>query len=178
MSQPDLLFDLTLPRPPALNHEALDTVLRQEFGEAITGTSDAGTVFLVHFVQAPDPTQRERTETLVLSHNASAKTTEQLAREAIAVRRDETKTRFQQLTQGLGALSVEDRSYAITARIMAHKDGATNAVILGINSKATAQAYVTGKSEWTALNAATRNMLADVLETLAGIVQVAVLTVE
>lgn len=97
---------------------------------------------------------------------------------AETVRRTETQTRFQQLTQGLGALSTEDRSYAITARIMAYKDGATNPTILGITNKATATAYVTGKSEWTAATAATRNLVADVLETIAGIVQVALLTLE
>lgn len=97
---------------------------------------------------------------------------------AATVRRVETQTRFQQLTQGLGGLTVEDRSYAITARIMAHKDGATNAVLLGITNKATAQAYVTGKSEWIGATAATRALVGDVLETMAGIVQVALLTLE
>lgn len=97
---------------------------------------------------------------------------------AATVRREETQTRFQQLTAGLGGLSVEDRSYAITARVMAYKDGATNGVILGISSKASAQAYVTSKPEWGTVPNTVRPMLIDMLETMAGMAQVIMLILE
>ena len=93
-------------------------------------------------------------------------------------RRTETNTRFQQLASGLNGLSVEDRSYAIAARIMAYKEGATNAVILAIATKAQAQAYVMGLTKWTNVPASTRPMLATMLETLAGFAQVMMLVLE
>lgn len=97
---------------------------------------------------------------------------------AAATRQTETRSQFAQLTIGLSGLSTQDRAYAITGRIMAFKDGASNPTILAITNKATAQAYVTGKSEWVNLTAAAKAWEADLLETLAGIVQVALLVLE
>lgn len=76
------------------------------------------------------------------------------------------------LMTGLHNLSDADKGYVIACRIMAYKDGATNQVIMAIVDRATATSYITSKPEWTNAPAATRNLVADVLEMFAGIVQV------
>jgi len=97
---------------------------------------------------------------------------------AAAARQSETRNQFAQLTAGLSGLSTQDRSYAILARIMAFKDGATTQTILAITNRATAVAYVQSKAEWTNLTAAAKAWEGDLLETLAGIVQVMLLVLE
>lgn len=82
------------------------------------------------------------------------------------------KTSLQGLMTGLHGLSAEDKSYAIACRIMAVKDGATQQTILGIVDRPTAVAYITSKPEWTGATVATRALVGDVLEMIAGITQV------
>lgn len=89
-----------------------------------------------------------------------------------AAQADSARTNLQGLMQGLQGLSAEDKSYAIACRIMAHKDGATQQTILSIVDRATAVAYITSKPEWTGATAATRALVGDVLEMVAGITQV------
>ena len=68
---------------------------------------------------------------------------------------------------GLNRLPVVDFGYAYLGRLIAKADGASEAEILAIVDKATAQAYITGMNEWAALPAATRQWLAVDLESRA-----------
>jgi hypothetical protein len=64
----------------------------------------------------------------------------------------------------LQGLNAGDAAYALMGRAMATKDGATQAVINSIINRATAAAYLTGKSEWIGLPASARAWLQDHLE--------------
>ena len=88
---------------------------------------------------------------------------------------DNAKTALQALMSGLHALSANDKGYAVYGRIFAARNGANLATIDGITNKATAQAYITGLSEWQAMTQASRNFFAKELEANAGLTMVLML---
>lgn len=104
------------------------------------------------------------------NYDATAAVSQQEATQAASA-----KTVLQSLMTGLHGLSAEDKSYAIACRIMAQKDGADNATIMSIVDRPTAVAYITSKPEWTGATVATRALVGDVLEMVAGITQVLLL---
>jgi hypothetical protein len=79
------------------------------------------------------------------------------------------------LLSGLAQLTAEDAAYALMGRAMAHKDGASQAVIDGIVDRATAAAYLTGKTEWVNLPAAAKAWLADHLDMEAVLFQAVII---
>lgn len=110
-------------------------------------------------------------EAILTAHNPATLTTEQ----AEVAQADSAKTVLKTLMSGLHELSAEDKSYAIACRIMAAKDGATQQTIMAIVDRPTAVAYITSKPEWANATVATRNLVGDVLEMVAGITQVLLL---
>jgi hypothetical protein len=79
------------------------------------------------------------------------------------------------LMTGLHGLSANDKGYALYCRLLAWRDGANNATINAIVDRASAAAYVTAKPEWTNATAATRALLADILEADAALCMVLML---
>lgn len=87
----------------------------------------------------------------------------------------ESRAVVAQLMAGLDSLSAEDQSYVLLARLMALKDGYTLEQVQAATTRAEAMAYVAGKAEWKAVPAAVQPMLADMLETMAGLIHVLIL---
>jgi hypothetical protein len=88
------------------------------------------------------------------------------------------KTALKALMTGLHGLSANDKGYALYCRMMALRDGATQQTINNIVDRPSAVSYVTSKPEWTAATAATRALLADVLEADATMCMVLLLVLQ
>jgi hypothetical protein len=92
-----------------------------------------------------------------------------------ATQAESARNALKALMNGLHGLSASDKGYALYCRLLASRDGASNATINGIVDRPTAVAYVTSKPEWTAATAATRNLIADILEADAALCMVLLL---
>lgn len=77
------------------------------------------------------------------------------------------KSTLQALMTGLSGLSAQDKGYVVLGRIFAQNDGANNATIMAITTRAQATTYVTGRANWLAVPSAARPMLGDMLEAQA-----------
>lgn len=82
---------------------------------------------------------------------------------------------LQTLMNGLDGLNAADKGYAVYGRIFAARNGATQQTIDGITNKATAQAYITGLTEWQNMTAASKAFFAKELEANAGLTMVLLL---
>jgi hypothetical protein len=125
-------------------------------------------------VQMPDGTNQATMDAIgaiVTAHNANTLTTAQQE----ATQAESARNALKALMNGLHGLSASDKGYALYCRLLASRDGASNATINGIVDRPTAVAYVTSKPEWTAATAATRNLIADILEADAALCMVLLL---
>jgi hypothetical protein len=68
---------------------------------------------------------------------------------------------------GLAQLDAVDFGYAYVARLLAVANGESDVTVLAIDSRATAQSYITGMSQWGNLTAAQRQWLVVDLESRA-----------
>ena len=74
---------------------------------------------------------------------------------------------IRQYLAGLGQLEPVDFGYAYVGRLLAVANGESEATILAIVDRATAQSYITSMSQWGNLTAAQRQWLAVDLESRA-----------
>lgn len=157
--------------PPAggINMDKLRAELVAVYAD-VTGVSSAKGIYYATLIADSLVTQQQL-QVIVDVHNAAILTTEQQETAQASSAQANLKT----LMTGLHGLSAQDKGYALYCRLMAVGDGASNQVIMGIIDRPTAVAYVTAKPEWVAATAATRNLLADVLEADARLCQVLLL---
>lgn len=146
--------------PETVNIDKLISDLRAQFPSIVQRETECE----IHEVNVEDEVT---IDAIIAAHDPQSLTT--IQRETVQAAT--AKTTLQALMSGLHGLSAEDKSYAIACRIMAQKDGANNQVVIAIVDRATATAYVTSKPEWTGATAATRALVGDVLEMIAGITQ-------
>jgi len=111
-----------------------------------------------------DPDQLTAIQTVVSAHIPQRPFFEEEFDQAQA---DDVREVVRTYLRGLNRLPIEDFGYAYLGRLIAKADGASEAEILAIVDKVTAQAYITSMNEWEALPSATKQWLAVDLESRA-----------
>lgn len=161
------MVTITKSYPEPVNIDKLISDLRAQFPNIVQRITECE----IHDVSVEDETT---IDAIIAAHDPQSLTTIQRETAQAATAR----TNLKNLMNGLHGLSAEDKSYAIACRIMAQKDGANNQTIMAIVDRVTATAYVTSKPEWTGATAATRALVGDVLEMIAGLTQVLLLVLQ
>lgn len=157
-------MNITKNLPNPCNRDLLAESMKAVFPEYILRLT---TIEILN-VQAQD---EATIDSIIAAHNPNALTTAQQE----ATQADSARNALKALTNGLHGLSANDKGYALYCRLLAWRDGASNATINAIVDRPTAVAYVTSKPEWAAATAATRNLIADILEADAALCMVLLL---